>query len=407
MSELIIENVWKEYGDQIVLENVSLTIASRAFVALVGPSGCGKTTFLRMLLGQERPTRGTILLDGQPMPHGTGTGPRRRLSALLRVSASDRARQRPSRTRNFERRATRRSSSALRAAMPSKRPGQLIAEVGLVGCGTEISRTAFRRHAAASGAGAGADHEAEGAAARRALRCARSRHPRRDPRADEAALARNANDRRHGHARHARGLHSRHAASLPSSDRATGPRKSERYGATITNDISIWPPRVAGVPSNFSPDRDDPIDSLGYQPGRPGICQENNIMHISRTAEQIAADRARYEEHQRKGLEFAPKALAGTEPDTCAIDRCGCRHPRRNHSRRLVLVDSAEARRSHPHRPRAEPPRPSPWSPGTPPTRANGSISSDTVKVQWTTALGKGRVIFSDMGRVMFSRHRG
>jgi len=47
MSELVIQDVWKEYGDQIVLENVSLTVASRAFVALVGPSGCGKSTFLR------------------------------------------------------------------------------------------------------------------------------------------------------------------------------------------------------------------------------------------------------------------------------------------------------------------------------------------------------------------------
>ena len=32
MSELIIDSVWKEYGDQIVLENVSLTVAPRAFV---------------------------------------------------------------------------------------------------------------------------------------------------------------------------------------------------------------------------------------------------------------------------------------------------------------------------------------------------------------------------------------
>jgi NitT/TauT family transport system ATP-binding protein len=72
MSELIIENVWKEYGDQIVLENVSLTVASRAFVALVGPSGCGKSTFLRMLLGQEQPTRGRILLDRQPLPSEPG-----------------------------------------------------------------------------------------------------------------------------------------------------------------------------------------------------------------------------------------------------------------------------------------------------------------------------------------------
>ena len=39
-----VENVWKEYGEQVVLERISLDIADRAFVALVGPSGCGKTT---------------------------------------------------------------------------------------------------------------------------------------------------------------------------------------------------------------------------------------------------------------------------------------------------------------------------------------------------------------------------
>lgn len=72
MSELVIKNLWKEYDHQIVLENISLTIASRSFVALVGPSGCGKSTFLRMLLGQELPTRGEILIDGTPLPREPG-----------------------------------------------------------------------------------------------------------------------------------------------------------------------------------------------------------------------------------------------------------------------------------------------------------------------------------------------
>jgi len=37
---------------------------SREFFALLGPSGCGKTTLMRMLAGFERPTKGTITLDG-------------------------------------------------------------------------------------------------------------------------------------------------------------------------------------------------------------------------------------------------------------------------------------------------------------------------------------------------------
>jgi NitT/TauT family transport system ATP-binding protein len=67
MSAIRFENVWKEYGDHIVLERITLDVASRAFIALVGPSGCGKTTFLRMLLGEEAPTRGQILVDGVPL----------------------------------------------------------------------------------------------------------------------------------------------------------------------------------------------------------------------------------------------------------------------------------------------------------------------------------------------------
>lgn len=60
-------HLWKEFGDQIVLEQINFEIAPRSFVALVGPSGCGKTTLLKMLLGEEAPTRGTLLLDGKPL----------------------------------------------------------------------------------------------------------------------------------------------------------------------------------------------------------------------------------------------------------------------------------------------------------------------------------------------------
>jgi len=67
MSAITIRDVWVEYGEQIVLERLNLDIAAGAFLSLVGPSGAGKSTFLRMILGQEQPTRGEILLDGVPM----------------------------------------------------------------------------------------------------------------------------------------------------------------------------------------------------------------------------------------------------------------------------------------------------------------------------------------------------
>ena len=64
MTSIVFDKVWKEYGDHVVLEQLNLEIQPRSFVALVGPSGCGKTTFLRMLLGDDVPTRGEIRLNG-------------------------------------------------------------------------------------------------------------------------------------------------------------------------------------------------------------------------------------------------------------------------------------------------------------------------------------------------------
>ncbi|CAN5247342.1 ABC transporter ATP-binding protein [soil metagenome] len=68
MSALSFRNVWVEYGDQVVLERINLDIAAGAFISIVGPSGAGKSTFLRLVLGQERPTRGSITIGGKPLP---------------------------------------------------------------------------------------------------------------------------------------------------------------------------------------------------------------------------------------------------------------------------------------------------------------------------------------------------
>jgi NitT/TauT family transport system ATP-binding protein len=72
MSALSIRDVWVEYDGQIVLERINLEIASGSFISVVGPSGAGKSTFLRLILGQEQPTRGKILLDGEPLPPDPG-----------------------------------------------------------------------------------------------------------------------------------------------------------------------------------------------------------------------------------------------------------------------------------------------------------------------------------------------
>lgn len=65
-------NVWKKYGDKVVLERLNLGVNEGEFVTLVGTSGCGKSTFLKMLLGTEPATSGELLLHGKPVPNEPG-----------------------------------------------------------------------------------------------------------------------------------------------------------------------------------------------------------------------------------------------------------------------------------------------------------------------------------------------
>lgn len=67
-----VNNVWKQYDDNVVLERLHVNVEEGEFVTLVGASGCGKSTFLNMLLGTVAPSRGEILLDGKPIPSEPG-----------------------------------------------------------------------------------------------------------------------------------------------------------------------------------------------------------------------------------------------------------------------------------------------------------------------------------------------
>lgn len=69
MSTISVRNLVMRYDDILVLERVNLDVASGSFCTIVGASGCGKSTFLRLLLSQETPSGGEILLDGEPLPN--------------------------------------------------------------------------------------------------------------------------------------------------------------------------------------------------------------------------------------------------------------------------------------------------------------------------------------------------
>lgn len=124
-------------------------------------------------------------------------------------------------------------------------------------------------------------------------------------------------------------------------------------------------------------------------------------MHIHRSPDAIAADRARYEDHQRRGLNFAPKALPEPSPRPApqpAPDRILGHETIAGGWYSTLTLRAGEVMRIE-------------GAAGTSVSLACWSARDttermnlpDTVKVQWTTELRKGRVLFSDMGRVMLS----
>ncbi len=66
MSQNIIEiqGISKVYGDNTVLDNLSLNIRKNEFLTLLGPSGCGKTTTLKIIAGFETADSGKVVFDG-------------------------------------------------------------------------------------------------------------------------------------------------------------------------------------------------------------------------------------------------------------------------------------------------------------------------------------------------------
>jgi len=64
VSEIVVADAAKAYGDVAVLGGVSLEVPSAGTVGLVGRSGCGKSTLLRLIAGLEAPDRGRIAVAG-------------------------------------------------------------------------------------------------------------------------------------------------------------------------------------------------------------------------------------------------------------------------------------------------------------------------------------------------------
>ena len=60
MARVIMENVVKKFGENLVLDNININIKDKELVVFVGPSGCGKTTAMRCVAGLEEVTSGKV-----------------------------------------------------------------------------------------------------------------------------------------------------------------------------------------------------------------------------------------------------------------------------------------------------------------------------------------------------------
>lgn len=266
MTAIAVRHLWKEYGDQIVLEDISLDFTPRSFIALVGPSGCGKTTFLRILLSEEAVTRGEVLIDGKPIAREPGADrgvvfqrysvfPH--LTVLGNVVLAAEMEEAPFIGRLF----------GARRRQVEEEARALIEEVGLKGAEDKFP-------AALSG----------GMQQRLALAQAIMRKPKillldepfgaLDPgiRADihqlmlklwnscEMTVVMVTHDLKEAFTLATR--------IIAFERRRNRPEEKARYGATIAKDIEVWPTRIAGKTRQVSPTpgRDDPAIPSG--PGR-------------------------------------------------------------------------------------------------------------------------------------------
>lgn len=62
-----VDHMTKSFGDLLVLDDISFDVRQGEFLCIVGPTGCGKTTFLNCITKLYEPTKGEILLNGEPV----------------------------------------------------------------------------------------------------------------------------------------------------------------------------------------------------------------------------------------------------------------------------------------------------------------------------------------------------
>ncbi|HSK93717.1 MAG TPA: ATP-binding cassette domain-containing protein [Candidatus Angelobacter sp.] len=80
-----VRNVTKRFGTTVAVDDLSFTVRPGMVTGFLGPNGAGKSTTMRVILGLDRPTSGTALINGRPF--ATHPAPLRQVGALLDAGA--------------------------------------------------------------------------------------------------------------------------------------------------------------------------------------------------------------------------------------------------------------------------------------------------------------------------------
>lgn len=76
----------KRYGGKIAVNNVTFTVRPGVVTGFLGPNGAGKSTTMRMILGLDAPSAGTVAVNGRP--YTQHPAPLREVGAALEAAAT-------------------------------------------------------------------------------------------------------------------------------------------------------------------------------------------------------------------------------------------------------------------------------------------------------------------------------
>ncbi|MPV36885.1 ABC transporter ATP-binding protein [Georgenia subflava] len=113
------QNLTKRYGDKTAVDGISFTIPPGTVTGFLGPNGAGKSTTMRMIVGLDRPTSGTVTVNGRA--YAQHRSPLREVGALLDAKAVHTGRSARSHLRTM----------AATHGLPARRVDEVIEMTGL------------------------------------------------------------------------------------------------------------------------------------------------------------------------------------------------------------------------------------------------------------------------------------